>query len=107
MRDEDAEVRRRVDVDIVDSDRVLGDDAELRKSFEKRPVDTAAARRRAEKRVRAAGRREPRPQRGVGLRDDDVAAVVRERPMRGARLVDGTKDENLGFWRDQSFCSDS
>jgi hypothetical protein len=108
VRDENAELGRRIDVDVVDADRVFRDDAKIGQTFEIPAIDDASAKCRPKKGVRAAGGDELRLfWLLTALCDDDVAASERKNPMRFARLIDGAKNEDLGQPSAQSFFSDS
>src|SRR5690606_19755034 len=95
MRHEDAERGRRVEIDVVDADRVLRDDAKLRKRLEDLAIDEAAAERRADERrgIRRGGEQSRTIE--IELLGDDRAARVGGPAMRLAALVDGPVDQDL------------
>ena len=94
MSHEDAERARGVDVDVVDADRVLRNEPQLRREREELAVHLPAERG-AEQNVRPGDQRRERVAIGAGGRDDDVAAGRFEHAVRRAALVDRPVDQDF------------
>src|SRR5690606_14542993 len=95
VADQNAELGRGVEIDVVDADRVLRADPALGRYGEEFAIDAARQERRSEQHLGAAGEREQRRARRAGRGDLHVAAGALELTVRFAALVDRPVDQDL------------